>query len=63
MIELSYTKKIIEEKKHRIMLVDDEDLEYMNMLKKDIELLGYTVILNTSTSWITHNVFLELEVL
>jgi ActR/RegA family two-component response regulator len=55
--------EIIKNGSYKLMLIDDDDLEYMQMLKNEIESKGYQCILNTSTSWITHNVFLELEVL
>ena len=55
--------EIIKNGSYKLMMIDGEDVEYMEFLKEEIESKGYQCILNTSTSWITHNVFLELEVM
>lgn len=55
--------KIIANGSYKLMLIDYEDLEYMKMIKNEIESKGYQCILNISANYITRNVFLELEVL
>jgi hypothetical protein len=55
--------EIIKNGSYKLMLIDDEDIQYMEFLKNEIESKGYSVVLNTTTSWITHNVFLELQVI
>ena len=56
-------EEIIKKGGYKIMLIDDDDIMYMNMLKDQLEEAGYECVLNTTTSYITRNVFLELQVL